>query len=140
MLTDFKQINFAIIQKKSALVCDCDHAHIQLAKEEFEQKLQQQPTSFEQISGWLETILVRNRVHQSKAVGQFLLNWSYILSEIMQRMTLERCTSFGSFYLVRLFCDDCLIYLLDRRICKTEEHLQFASAVRTILFTRRHVE
>lgn len=115
MVEDISCIDFAEIQAQSRLVSDCDGDRVVRLQQEFGQGLETRFT-IEQWAEWLQGIVkdyIGDHANPSKKGRHFLTRWSFYTSMVLRDLTLRSAASFGSFHLLRLLCDEYVMYLVE---------------------------
>jgi regulatory factor X 1/2/3 len=121
MIVDLNQVDFCNIQDQAAWVCQCDDGMIQQMEADIRNILHEQK-SLEQWAAWLKGIVLQalkpyeGKSNFAKAARQLLLKWSFYTSLVMRDLTLRGAASFGSFYLIRLLCDEYMFFLVEQKV------------------------
>lgn len=130
MLQDLTRIDLKAVTVQAQAVCNCSADTVERLEREFKQGLNV-PYSLEQWLIWMQRVLkdaVADSENPEKEARQFLLSWTFYSSVIIRDLTLRSAKSFGSFHLMRLLCDEFIMFLVEQLVAKGVEILDMVPA------------
>lgn len=123
MLTDYQKVDFEFIMNQIEIMCKCDTGYVKTLTVTFKNLLalklciEKLIDYMEEMVGVCSLSITDNILDYSK----FLTNWSFAGGLFMRDLMLRCVPSLGAFNLLKLFCDDYLLYSVQRKIAECNE-------------------